>query len=325
MKALQVIQPRTFSKIEVPSPKLSKDSIDQILVSTKWISMCGSDIPFFTGSKRHQAFPLPWGSRVHECVGQVVESKSDRFNEGDWVVAIPEDDQGLAEFYIALGTKAVRLPEELQEKSDCCLIQPLSTVINGVDRLGDIQGKSFVVVGLGSIGLFFCWLLKKRGAGQITGIDPIKERCQMAREFGVDQIYPMRSIEVVHLARQKPDQWSPPEICIEAVGHQTATLNDSFELVQKQGTVLVFGVPDQLVYSIEFEIFFRKNLHLLAVVTPDWQEYLKIAVELYEKYRGELSALITHRFNISDAEEAFELYDQHGDGILKAIIDASRW
>jgi threonine dehydrogenase-like Zn-dependent dehydrogenase len=194
-----------------------------------------------------------------------------------------------------------------------------------VDRLGDIQDKSFVVVGLGSIGLFFCWLLKKRGAGQIIGIDPIAKRCQMAGEFGVNQTYPMRSIEVVHLTRQKPDQWRPPDICIEAVGHQTATLNDCFELVQKQGTILAFGVPDQLVYSIEFETFFRKNLHLTAVVTPDWQEYLQISLELYEKYRDELSPLITHRFNIYEAEEAFELYDQHGDGILKAIIDATRW
>ena len=35
-----------------------------------------------------------------------------------------------------------------------CLIQPLSTVMNAVDRLGDLAGRSVAVVGLGSIGLF---------------------------------------------------------------------------------------------------------------------------------------------------------------------------
>ena len=66
----------------------------------------------------------------------------------------------------------------------------------------------------------------------------------------------------------------PPDICIEAVGHQMETLNDCLELVRQQGTVLAFGVPDQPVYAIEYETFFRKNAHLIACVTPDWSEYL---------------------------------------------------
>ena len=160
MRALQIIQPQSFSIVEVPKPNLASSIPDQILVRTTWISMCGSDIPFFTGSKRHQTYPLPFGSRVHECVGQVVGSTSNRIQEGDWGVAIPENDQGLAEFFIAKGSKAVRLPDELGKDPDCCLIQPLSTVINGVNRLGDIQDKTFAVIGLGSIGLLFCWLLR---------------------------------------------------------------------------------------------------------------------------------------------------------------------
>ena len=80
----------------------------------------------------------------------------------------------------------------------------------------------------------------------------------------------MRSIEVVHAGRQNPGEWEPPDICIEAVGHQTETLNDCFELVRKRGTVVAFGVPDQPVYAVEFETFFRKNAHLIAVVTPEW-------------------------------------------------------
>lgn len=133
----------------------------------------------------------------------------------------------------------------------------------------------------------------------------------------------MRSIEAAHLAKQLPDQWESPDFCIEAVGHQMETLNDCFDLVQKKGTVLAFGVPDQLQYSIEFETFFRKNLHLLAVVTPDWKEYLQKSMDLFIEFRDELSPLITHRFDIGKAEKAFNLYDAHGDGIIKAIIDAS--
>ncbi len=323
MKALQVVRPRTFSPVELPAPRLTAGSPERIVVRTGWVSMCGSDIAFFTGSKRLKSYPLAPGAPMHECVGQVVESTSDLFRPGDQVVAIPEGDQGLAEFFVAQATKAVRLPPELADRDTCCLIQPLSTVMNAVDRLGDVRGRSIAIVGLGSIGLFFCWLLKKRGAGHIVGIDPSAQRCRVAEGLGANKTFPQRGIEVVHTARQNAGEWEPPDICIEAVGHQMETLNDCLELVLKRGTVLAFGVPDQHVYALEFETFFRKNAHLVAVVTPDWSEYLAKARDLYLPNRAELDTLITHRFPIRDAEQAFTMYERHEDGILKALLDAT--
>jgi threonine dehydrogenase-like Zn-dependent dehydrogenase len=217
------------------------------------------------------------------------------------------------------------LSEELAGCDDSCLIQPLSTVLNAVDQLGDIHAKSIAVIGLGSIGLFFCWLLKKRGAGHILGIDPNPYRCQVAEKLGASRTIVMRSVEVVHASRQEGDQWRQIDICIEAVGHQTETLNDCIELVRKQGTVLSFGVPDQPVYPIEYETFFRKNAVLIAVVTPDWTDYLARARDLYLTYHKELAWLVTHRLPIKDATAAFTLYEQHEDNILKVILDASIW
>jgi L-iditol 2-dehydrogenase len=325
MKALQVVQPRTFVSIQVPTPRLSSDDSDRILIRTGWVAICGSDVPFFTGSKRVSRYPLPPGAPMHECAGQVVESSSELFQPGDRVVAIPEGDLGLAEFFVARATKAVRLPPDLASCSTSCLIQPLATVMSAVDRLGDIRGRSIAVVGLGSMGLSFCWLLRKRGAGYIVGIDPCVYRCSVAEELGVDTTFPTRSIEVVHVARQDPGAWDAPEICVEAVGHQMETLNDCLALVRTQGTVVAFGVPDQPVYAIEFETFFRKNEHLIAAVRPEWSEYLAKARDLFSSCRDELAALVTHRFAIQDAAKAFTLYEQREDGVLKVLLDASCW
>jgi threonine dehydrogenase-like Zn-dependent dehydrogenase len=325
MKALQVVKPRTFQQVEIPVPSLAADGGERILVQPNWVSMCGSDIPFFTGNKRHKSYPLPVGAPIHECAGQVVESTSTRFKPFDRVVAIPEGDQGLAEFFVAKAEKAVKLPAELDNNGMTCLIQPLSTVVNAVDRLENVAGKSVAVVGLGSIGLFFVWLLKKRGAARVVGIDPIAERCQIAQKLGVDEVYPMRSIEILHRSRQDPEAWNPPEICIEAVGHQMETLNDCLALAKQRGTVLAFGVPDQNVYAIEYESFFRKNIHLVACVTPDWSEYLSKARDLYLAHHAELAPLVTHRLPIRDANDAFTLYENHEGGVVKALIDMSYW
>jgi threonine dehydrogenase-like Zn-dependent dehydrogenase len=287
--------------------------------------MCGSDVPFFTGSQRIKHYPLAPGAPIHECVGQVVESQSTRFQPGDWVIAIPENNQALAEYFVAQAAKAVRLPLDLANSDSSCLVQPLSTVMNAVDRLGDIQGRSVTVVGLGSTGLFFCWLLHKRGAGSIVGIDPCEYRCQIAERFGAARTYPIRSSQMIGIARQRPNEWEPSEIVIEAVGHQMDTINDCLRLVQKRGTVVAFGVPDQPVYAIEYEIFFRKNAHLLASVTPEWREYLSQAADLFLANRAELETWVTHRFPMRDAAEAFTLYERHEQEIVKAVLDASYW
>jgi L-iditol 2-dehydrogenase len=325
MKALQVVEPRTFQIVQIRVPELKSDGPHCILVQPEWVSLCGSDIPFFTGSKRIKDYPLAPGAPIHEAVGRVVKSNSEQFQPGDRVVAIPDGDQGLAEFFTAQASKAVKLPEGLTDEGASCLIQPLSTVINGVDRLGSVEGKSVTVVGLGSIGLFFCWLLKQRGAKLVAGIDPSEGRCRIARELGADRTYSRRSIEVLHSIRNRLVAWEPSDICIEAVGHQSDTLNDCLELVRKRGTVLAFGVPDHPVYAIEYETFFRKNAHLLAVVTPDWSEYLVKARDLYLENRSTLENMVTHRLAIQEAAKAFTLYERHENGILKALLNTSYW
>ncbi len=274
MKALQVIQPRSFASVQVPVPRLTFSSPDRILVRPSWVSMCGSDIPFFTGSKRFKPCPLAPGAPIHECAGQVIESTSDLFQPGDYVVAIPEGDQGLAEFFVAQAAKTVRLPPDLTGLDTSCLNA---------------------------------------------------QRCRVAEELGATQTFPMRSIEVIHAARQSPSVWKETDVCIEAVGHQMDTLNDCFALVRKRGTVVAFGVPDHPVYAIEFETFFRKNAHLIAVVTPEWSEYLTRTRDLFLAHRDELETLATHRFSIQDAAKAFTLYERHEQGVLKALLDASYW
>jgi L-iditol 2-dehydrogenase len=325
MKALQVVKPRHFEQVQAVVPDLESAGLDRILIQPEWVSMCGSDIPFFTGSKRHKTYPLPVAAPIHECVGRVIESTSSLFRPGDRVVAIPESDQGLSEYFVAQAAKAAKLPTDLDDNGTSCLIQPLSTVINAIDQLGDVAGKSVVVVGLGSIGLFFCWMLKKRGAARILGIDPLEERCRVAARMGATECLTARSLEVLHDARQEPGKWDAPDICIEAVGHQMDTLNDCLALVKQRGTVLAFGVPDHPVYALEYETFFRKNAQLVACVTPVWSEYLAISRDVFLSAREELEPLVTHRFPIRDAGRAFTMYEKHEDGILKALIDMSDW
>lgn len=325
MKALQVVKPGEFEQVHVSVPKLSSVDNDTLLVKTEWATLCASDIAFFAGNKRHRTYPLEPAAPIHECVGEVMESSSVSFRPGDRVLAIPDENKGLAEIFLARASKAVVLPGEINDYGAACLIQPLSTVMSSIDRLGDISGKSVAVVGLGPMGLLLCWYAAVRGAGTVVGIDPVAERCRIAGKLGEARTICSRSIEVAHTARSFPREWEPVDICMEAVGHQMDTINDCLELVRKYGTVVAFGVPDSTVYALEYEVFFRKNALLMATVTPEWAEYLVKARDLYLENVEVLSLLATPRMPVREAEKAFRMYERHEEGVLKAVLDMRNW
>src|SRR5512134_1773068 len=68
MRALHLVGPRRFNTITTPVPALPPGSRDAILVRPDWLSLCGSDIPFFRGNKRFLSYPMAPGAPVHECV-----------------------------------------------------------------------------------------------------------------------------------------------------------------------------------------------------------------------------------------------------------------
>jgi threonine dehydrogenase-like Zn-dependent dehydrogenase len=321
MKALQLVKPRHFQTVDVARPQIGDD---QILVRLEKVVLCGSDIPKFTGMWHGLQYPLPVGMPIHECVGTVADSQSPRFQVGDRVVAVPVGDQGLAEYYVAVAGKAVHIPEPLVDSEVNLLIQPLSTVVYGLDRLGDVAGRRAVVVGLGPIGLLVTWLLSQHGA-QVAGVDPIAWRCEAARRLGAARTLEVHSERVLSLATPG-EAWEAADICVEAVGQQTRTINDCLYLVKRCGQVLALGVPLEPVYPFDYMRFFRQNLQMIASVTPPDETYMERAAELIRGHEGELAFLITHRFGLPDAAEAFTLYETRAVGEpLKIVIDGTNW
>ncbi|MCL7453480.1 MAG: zinc-binding dehydrogenase [Anaerolineae bacterium] len=322
MKALQLVKPRQFQVVDIDRPEIVDD---QILVRLEKAVLCGSDIPKFAGTWPGLHYPLPAGMPIHECIGTVVESQSPRFEAGDLVVAVPRGDVGLAELYPAEAHRAAHVPGLLAQCDACLLIQPLSTVVYALDRLGDINGRTAMVVGLGAIGLLTTWLLSKLGAIEITGVDPIGWRCDAARRLGAAQTLEIHSDRLVSLVDGDPS-WKAPDICVEAVGQQMRTINNCLHLVKHGGLVLALGVPLEPIYPFEYTRFFRKNLHLVASVTPPDETTMVRAADLVARHEEELAFLITHRFGLDGLEEAYTLYETRaGERPLKIAIDGTGW
>ncbi len=125
----------------------------------------------------------------------------------------------------------------------------------------------------------------------------------IGKEFGVDTVVRATSDRwVSHL-----DANDRPDIVIEAVGHQVATLGHAIEAAAFGGTVFYFGVADDDSYPISMRTMLRNNLTLKSGVTLDRRRVLCAANEFARKHPELLTAYVTHTFGVDEVQAAFEL------------------
>ncbi len=251
MWSYRLIAPYTFERADIPEKTPESLSDRQVLLRFLAAGVCGSDLPGFRGAKGR----LPGdtgasaaemdGFPIHEVVGEVIASRHRSHGIGDRVVGWASGFDGLMEHVVADGDGLAPFDPALTPQHAVAL-QPLACVLYALEQLPKLKGLHVAVIGQGSIGLLFSYAAKALGARHVTGVDPI-DRDGIAKEFGVDTVVRATSDRwVSHL-----DPHDRPDIVIEAVGHQVATLGHAIEAAAFGGTVFYFGVagrrqlPDQ--------------------------------------------------------------------------------
>jgi len=316
MWAHQLTAPARLEAVETEEPGAPEPGF--VVARFEAGGICGSDLPSFLGvedlmtgaSHGKPGYPL------HELVGEVVVSAAADVPVGARIVGWAAGHLGMAEYFPARAAHVLVLDGDALAPPRATVIQPLSTVLYAVRRLGDVSGARVAIIGQGSIGLLFAHALKAAGAASVTGVDPVDRR-DVASEFGVDEmIWDTGSRWAAALGdRDRPD------IVVEAVGHQAGTLQDAVEAVARGGTVLAFGVPDESHYAFPFARFFRKDGTLLAGVTRDRRNSLAAARDYLHEHAGMLDAYITNVLPVAEAQSAFEIAVKPTAGRLKVVLE----
>src|SRR5690349_1644062 len=147
MLAGRITGPQQLEFIDLPIPQAGES---QVVVKLEVGSICGSDLPYFLLDKAHpsvakEELPLRPKLSLHELVGTIHQSRSPRFKEGDRVLAVPVNFEGLAEYFVANDSGAVPLPSGPAE--ELVLSQPLGTVVSAYFKLTNISRETAVVLG----------------------------------------------------------------------------------------------------------------------------------------------------------------------------------
>ncbi|ULE33067.1 zinc-binding dehydrogenase [Mycobacterium sp. IDR2000157661] len=320
MWSYRLVAPYTFERTDVAEP--TPDSLEdrQVLLRFRAAGVCGSDLPPFRGVRGKipgdrglSAAEMP-GFPIHEVVGEVIASRHPDHAPADLVVGWASGFDGLSEQVVADGDGLMSYDPQLSPQHAVAL-QPLACVLYAVEQLPALHGLHVAVLGQGSIGLLFSYAAKAFGARHVTGVDPL-DRDAVAKEFGVDTIVRATSDRwVSHL-----DSGDRPDVVIEAVGHQVATLNHAIEATAPGGTVFYFGVPDDDSYPISMHTMLRNNLTLKSGVTLDRRRVLAAADDFARRHPDLLPAYVTHTFGVEDAQAAFDFACRPAPDRIKIAI-----
>ena len=319
MLAGQIAGPRQLEMIELPVPETGEG---QMLIEVEASAICGSDLPYFLCDFSNPALagatiPLLPMLSLHELVGRVVQSRCERYKEGDRVLALPHiKHQGLAEFFLTRPEMAVPVPDGPADRY--VLAQPLGTVIHACLKLPNLLGQTAVVVGQGPVGQLFTAVLSRMGVVRLIVVDLLPERLEVSRKMGATDTLCGSSIEVMETVRTMTGGQGV-DLVVEAAG-RGETLDLALKLVRRNGIVVAFGVPTRSHHPLALYDFFHNEGRLINSVGPNVQHDFPIAVEMIKTGAIDIEPLLTHRLPLRRAPEGFTLFADKAEGVIKVIL-----
>lgn len=199
--------------------------------------------------------------------------------------------------------------------SDGAMLEPLGVALHAVD-LGHIRaGMTVGVYGCGPIGLLILQLARVAGATRLIATDKLVHRLEAARSFGAQHAFAAQAgnelDEIQSVAGGRG-----VDVAFEVAGEQEA-VDVAVGSVVPAGTVVLAGIPADDHTSFQASIARRKGL-TIKMVRRMKHTYPR-AIRLVEAGLIDVRSLVTHRFPLARAAEAFDVARRR-EG-LKVIIE----
>jgi threonine dehydrogenase-like Zn-dependent dehydrogenase len=238
-----------------------------------------------------------------------------------------------------------KVPDGLSDEQVLFLSDILPTGYMAAENCGIQPGDTVAVWGCGPVGQFAiasAWWL---GAERVIAIDHIPSRLDLAASCGETETINFDETDVAD-ALSTMTGGMGPDACIDAVGlesHGTSpdaiydrvkqtmmlstdrihALRQAIYCCRKGGTVSIPGVYGGFLDKMPFGAAFAKGLTMKMGQTHV-HSYMQ---PLLERITGngkpgfDPSYIITHRFALRDAPEAYELFNNHQNECIKVVLE----
>jgi predicted dehydrogenase/threonine dehydrogenase-like Zn-dependent dehydrogenase len=208
--------------------------------------------------------------------------------------------------------------------------------LHGV-RLAQPQlGDRAVVIGLGAVGLLVVQILRTHGC-RVMGVDLNTPRCDLARALGADLATAPSDAPVAARTWSRDLGADLVLVAAAATGSQPAVL--AAELSRDKGRIVAIGatgldLPRRLLYHKELSVTVSRSYgpgrydpeyeehgrdYPLPYVRWTERENMRAFLDLVADGSVDVRALISHRFQIADAERAYEALER--ESVLGILLE----
>lgn len=263
--------------------------------------------------------PLPLG---YCNVGKICELGSgvSNFTIGDRVVS----NGNHAEVVNAPPNLCAKIPDSVSD--DQASFTVLAAVaLQGIRLAKPTLGESVTVIGLGLVGLMTVQLLRANGC-RVLGLDFDEEKLLLAKKFGA---------EIVNLSKENPitaaDFFSKGQgvdvVIITSSTNSNEPISQATKICRKRARIILVGVTG---LKLSRDDFFKKEItfqvsasygpgrydpnyedkgqdYPLGFVRWTAQRNFEAVLDMMSKKLLDVESLISHRFNLIEAEKAYEI------------------
>ncbi len=352
MKATVFVAP---GKIELVDKSIPDVGPNDALLKITTTTICGTDVHILKGE-----YPVATGLTIgHEPVGVIEKLGSNvvGYREGQRVIAgaicpsftsyACQDDccsqdggshghgykpmggwrfgntiDGTQAEYVLVPDAQANLspvPDGLTDEQVLMCPDIMSTGFAGAESANIKIGDIVAVFAQGPIGLCATAGAKLKGASLIIAIDGVDDRLKVSKDMGADITLNFRNVDVVSEILNIT-HGRGVDASIEALGLQS-TFEAALRVLKPGGTLSSLGV-----YSSDLKIpldAFHAGLGDNKIVTslcPGGKERMRRLMSVISSGRVDLSPLVTHNFKLDQIVEAYDLFANQRDGVLKVAI-----
>ena len=216
-------------------------------------------------------------------------------------------------------TNLAPIPDPLTDEQVLMCPDIMSTGFSGAEsgkvKIGDVVA----VFAQGPIGLCATAGARLMGATTIIGVEAVPARMEIARAMGADHVVDFTKVDSVEEIMRLTDGRGV-DVAIEALGRQE-TFEAALRVLRPGGTLSSLGV-----YSSDLKIplgAFLAGLGDHTIVTtlcPGGKERMRRLMEVIASSRLDTRPFVTHRFKLDQIEQAYDLFANQRDGVLKVAI-----
>jgi len=226
------------------------------------------------------------------------------------------DGGSLCEWMHMPARSCVPVPDAI-DNTEAALLEPLGVAIHAVDLAKLRVADSVAILGAGPIGLLILQLARLAGASPVFVSDNYAWRLALAERWGAVPIACDAEDTVERVVRETRGRGV--DVAIEAAwaGDSVA---QAAEMARLGGRLVLVGIPGDDRLVMKHSTARRKGLTIR--MSRRMKHTYTRAVSLVLDRRVDLASLVSHRFPLARAAEAFALNARYDDGVVKVVVDS---